>query len=246
MQRDDKETQAGNREYATLILVRHGQSLYNEKNLFTGWTDVELSRQGREEAREAAVYLKDQHLYPDICFTSWLKRAIHTSQIILRELEREYIDSLRSWKLNERHYGAWQQHNKREIESEVGEEMFLQVRRGYDTPPPPLEKDDPRSAQFEEKYNNVDPVQLPASESLKDTKERTLNFFYESIAPQLSRGKTVLVSAHGNSLRSLVMGIEDLTPEEIINIEIPTGVLYVYDFDRELAIAKKSILGKGP
>ena len=216
---------------ARLILLRHGESLYNRENLFTGWTDIELSRQGREGAKRVAFLLKREHLYPDICFTSWLKRAIHTAQITLSEMEWEQIDCIKSWKLNERHYGAWQQRNKDMVEEEVGEEHFLAVRRGYDTPPPRLDKEDPRSARFDVKYQSLDPSLLPQGESLKDTGKRALNYYYEQILPQLARGKTVLVSAHGNSLRALVMEIEKLSADEIVKLEIPTGEPIVYDFN---------------
>ncbi len=227
-----------------LILVRHGQSVYNQKNIFTGWSDVELSFQGEKEAEEAGELLKTNTLYPDICFTSWLKRAIHTTQIVLKTLEWEHIDVCKSWKLNERHYGAWQGKNKDEIKKEVGEEMFLSIRRGYDTPPPPLEKNDKRSALFEKKYKDIDPELLPRSESLKDTKKRTVNYYFEKIVPFLVRNKTVLVSAHGNSLRSLVMQIENLHKEDIMRYEITTGEITVYDFNDTMKLTDKTVLRK--
>ena len=223
---------------ARLILLRHGESLYNKENLFTGWTDVELSEHGKEEAKEAAALLKNRQLYPDICFTSWLKRAIHTAQIVLSEMEWEQIDTIKSWKLNERHYGAWQQRNKEEVEAEVGETHFLAVRRGYDTPPPQLDEEDPRSARFDLKYHDLDPSLLPRSESLKDTKKRALNYYYGEIIPKLAQGKTVLVSAHGNSLRALVMEIEKLGVDEIVKLEIPTGKPIVYDCDEMLKMKR--------
>ncbi len=224
-----------------LILLRHGESLYNKENLFTGWTDIDLSEKGVEEAKEAGQILQRNDLLPDICFTSWLKRAIHTAQIALREMEWEHIDAIRHWKLNERHYGAWQRHNKDAIKKEVGEEMFLAVRRGYDTPPPPLPDGDPRLPYNDPKYRSVDSSQLPRSESLKDTRRRTLNYFAEAIAPQLARGNRVLVSAHGNSLRALTMAIEHLTPAEIVKVEIPTGAPIVYTFDETLHLLKKDL-----
>ena len=227
---------------ARLILLRHGESLYNRENLFTGWTDVELSEQGKEEAKEAAALLKREKLYPDICFSSWLKRAIHTAQIVLSEMEWEQIDCIRSWRLNERHYGAWQRRNKEEVEAEVGEAHFLAVRRGYDTPPPRLDEEDPRSAKFDLKYHSLDPSLLPQSESLKDTGRRTLNYYREQIVPQLARGRTVLISAHGNSLRALVMEIEKLSAEEVVELEIPTGEPIVYDFDETVTLSGKEHL----
>ncbi len=225
-----------------LILVRHGQSVYNQKNIFTGWTDVDLSLQGEKEAKEAGALLRKNGLYPNICFTSWLKRAIHTTNILLKELEWEHIDIYKSWKLNERHYGAWQGKNKDKIKREVGEKIFLSIRRGYDTPPPPLEIDDKKSPVFEKKYQDINPKILPKSESLKDTKKRTVNYYYEKIVPFLTQNKTVLVSAHGNSLRSLVMEIEKMSKQDIIKFEILTGEIIVYDFDDALKMINKTTL----
>ncbi len=225
-----------------LILVRHGQSVYNQKNIFTGWTDVDLSLQGEKEAKEVGALLRKNGLYPNICFTSWLKRAIHTTNILLKELEWEHIDIYKSWKLNERHYGAWQGKNKDKIKREVGEKIFLSIRRGYDTPPPPLEIDDKKSPVFEKKYQDINPKILPKSESLKDTKKRTVNYYYEKIVPFLTQNKTVLVSAHGNSLRSLVMEIEKMSKQDIIKFEILTGEIIVYDFDDALKMINKTTL----
>jgi len=225
-----------------LILLRHGQSLYNQENRFTGWTDVDLSDRGRDEARRAGEILREAQLFPDLCFSSWLKRAIHTAQIALEAMEWEQIDCLKSWQLNERHYGAWQQRNKAEVEREVGEATFVAIRRGYDTPPPPLPDGDPRLPENDPKYRQLDPSLLPRSESLADTRLRTLNYFAKAIAPRLAEGKTVLVSAHGNSLRSLVMAIEALSPEQIVKVEIPTGVPILYEFDATLRYLSKSVL----
>ncbi|WP_457593613.1 2,3-bisphosphoglycerate-dependent phosphoglycerate mutase [Hydrogenimonas sp.] len=230
----------------TLVLLRHGESLYNRENLFTGWTDIDLSRKGIEEAESAGRLLAKHGIYPDICFTSWLKRAIHTAQIVLKEMEWEHIDAIRSWKLNERHYGAWQQHNKEAIEKEVGQKRFVAIRRGYDTPPPPLQEGDPRLPQNDPKYRGIDPALLPKSESLKDTRRRTLNYFVERIAPELVRGKSVLVSAHGNSLRALVMAIERLTPAEVVKLEIPTGEPILYYFDETAHLLRKEVLKTTP
>ncbi len=225
-----------------LILVRHGQSVYNQKNIFTGWTDVDLSLQGEKEAKKAGRLLKKNGLYPNVCFTSWLKRAIHTTNILLKELEWEHIDIYKNWKLNERHYGAWQGKNKDKIKQEVGEKIFLSIRRGYDVPPPPLEIDDKKSSVFEKKYQSIDPKILPKSESLKDTKKRTVNYYYEKIVPFLTQNKTVLVSAHGNSLRSLVMEIEKMNKQDIIKFEILTGEIIVYEFNSVIKIINKTIL----
>ncbi len=225
-----------------LILLRHGESLYNAQNLFTGWTDVDLSEKGREEAKLAGMVLAKNDLYPDVCFTSWLKRAIHTAQIALEAMVWEHIDSLRSWRLNERHYGAWQQHNKEQIKAEVGEERFNAIRRGYEISPPPLRKGDPRLLQNDPRYRKIDPLLLPRSESLKDTKRRTLHCFYEMVAPRLVSDTTVLLSAHGNSLRALTMAIENLSPEEIVGVEIPTCVPIVYSFDERLEMTDKWVV----
>ncbi len=225
-----------------LILLRHGQSLYNRRNIFTGWTDVDLSEEGIAEAKRAGQLLKESGLYPEICFSSWLKRAIHTAQLALGEMDWEQIDCCKSWKLNERHYGAWQGRNKDEVKAEVGEEAFIAVRRGYATPPPPLPDGDPRLPQNDPKFRLIDPQDLPRSESLKETRRRTLNYFYEAIAPELARGRTVLVSAHGNSLRALTMSIEGLSPDEIVHVEIPTGVPILYHFDETLKMQEKKVL----
>ncbi len=224
---------------ARLILLRHGQSVYNLENLFTGWTDVDLSGRGIEEAKAAGRELKSRELYPDICFTSWLKRAIHTAQLALSELGWEHIDAVRSWKLNERHYGAWQRRGKAEVEKEVGHDAFVAVRRGYDTPPPPLLDGDPRLPQFDPKYAAFDPASLPRSESLADTKARSVAYYETAVVPQLREGRTVLVSAHGNSLRALVMHLENLTPQEVVSLEIPTGKPILYTFDREMKLTGK-------
>ncbi len=222
-----------------LILLRHGQSVYNKENLFTGWTDVALSEQGIAEAEAAGRLLGEKGLYPDICFTSWLERAIHTAQLVLKTLEWEQIDCIKSWKLNERHYGAWQRRRKDEVEKEVGHDAFTAVRRGYDTPPPPLPDGDPRLSEYELKYANVDAAQLPRGESLADTRVRAAAYYYERIVPELVRGKTVLVSAHGNSLRALVMQIERLSAARIADVEIPTGRPVVYTFDETMRLLEK-------
>jgi 2,3-bisphosphoglycerate-dependent phosphoglycerate mutase len=225
-----------------LILLRHGQSIYNKRGIFTGWSDVELSSEGRKEAKRAGKLLKKSAILPDICFTSWLKRAIHTANIVLKEMEWEHIDSIRSWKLNERHYGAWQGKDKKIIEKEVGSEIYLKIRRGYLTPPPPLKKGDDRLPEKDKKYRDLDAKLLPVSESLKDTRLRVANYFYQKIAPYLCEDKTVLLSAHGNSLRALVMELEKISKNDIIKFEIPTGELIVYDFDKTLQIKNKTLL----
>ena len=225
-----------------LILMRHGESLYNQKNLFTGWTDVELSDQGIREAEAAGEKLLRHQLYPDICFTSWLKRAIHTSQLALKVLEWEHIDVIRSFALNERHYGAWQGENKDVVRETYGEALFLAVRRGYNNPPPPLTPDDRRNASKEKKYSQISPALLPAGESLRLTKERVIPYYKKEIVPKLQEGKTVLISAHGNSLRALVMHLDDISKEKIADLEIPTGDILVYTMDSSLHIVEKEHL----
>jgi len=225
-----------------LVLMRHGQSVYNLQNRFTGWTDVDLSEQGEREAKEAGALLKEHHIYPNICFTSWLKRAIHTAQLALGELEWEHIDVKRSYKLNERHYGAWQGKDKDAVKKEEGEEQFLAVRRGYDVPPPPLREDDERVVWRDKKYADMPKNTLPLSESLKDTKKRVVEYFEESIKAELQEEKSVLISAHGNSLRALVMYLEEMSEEDVVTLEIPTGEIIVYTFDENLKVVKKEVL----
>jgi 2,3-bisphosphoglycerate-dependent phosphoglycerate mutase len=227
--------------YAKLILMRHGESIYNQKNLFTGWSDVELSERGVQEAKNAGTILKREALYPDICYTSWLKRAIHTAQFALREMEWEHIDVVRSYRLNERHYGAWQGRDKDRIKNEVGEEQFLAVRRGFDVAPPPLREDDERVAWREKKYAGFDHTLLPLSESLKETQNRVVPYYKEIIKKELRASKTLLISAHGNSLRALVAFLEQMKQEDIPALEIPTGEIILYSFDKELNIVKKEV-----
>ncbi|WP_281950887.1 2,3-bisphosphoglycerate-dependent phosphoglycerate mutase [Nitrosophilus kaiyonis] len=224
-----------------LILLRHGQSIWNAKNLFTGWIDVELSEKGKEEAKKAGELLKEANLYPNICFTSFLKRAIHTAQIALNTLNWEHIDVIRSWKLNERHYGNWQGKNKDEVKAEYGEELFMAVRRGYDTPPPPIEPTDEdfeKRLPVDKKFENIE---MPKSESLKDTRERVVEYFFEEIFPSMIVYDTVLIAAHGNSLRALIMFLEKVSPKDVNKIEIPTGTPIVYEMDQELNIKNKKI-----
>ena len=225
-----------------LILIRHGQSIYNQQNLFTGWSDVDLSEQGRAEAKAAGELLLHHKIYPDICFTSWLKRAIHTANIVLQTLEWEHIDAIRSYKLNERHYGAWQGRDKEEVEKEYGEEAFLAVRRGYDVAPPKLKTDDPRVVENDKKYATLPKELLPLSESLQDTKKRVVAYYEATIKPELLKGKKVLISAHGNSLRALVMYLEEISPEDVVNLEIPTGEIYHYAFDEKLHTTTTEVL----
>ncbi len=225
-----------------LILIRHGQSEWNAKNLFTGWIDVDLSEKGKNEAKKAGELLKEAGLFPNICYTSYLKRAIHTAQIALNSLNWEHIDVIRSWKLNERHYGNWQGKNKDEVKAEYGEEQFKAVRRGYDTPPPPIEPTDEdyeKRFPIDKKYDNIG--YHPKSESLKDTRERVVEYFFEEIVPSLLVYENVMIAAHGNSLRALIMFLEKIGPKDVSKIEIPTGVPIVYELDSELNIKDKKV-----
>jgi len=217
-----------------LILVRHGKSLWNIENIFTGWTDIDLSPEGVEEAKIAGELIKNKGLIIDICFSSFLKRAIRTAWILLDTADMMNVDCVHSWKLNERHYGSWQGKNKDQVLKQVGKERFLKIRKGYVTAPPLLTKDDERHPKFDPKYKNISTSLLPKGESLRDTEKRTVNFFYESIVPHLMQNKTVLVSAHGNSLRALIAHIEKTPNQGIMELTVPTGVPHIYKFDYEM------------
>jgi 2,3-bisphosphoglycerate-dependent phosphoglycerate mutase len=226
-----------------LILVRHGQSIWNVQNLFTGWMDVDLSEVGRAEAASAARQLSAERLSVDIAYTSVLKRAIRTLWIMLDELDRMWIPVERSWRLNERHYGALQGLNKLETAERHGEAQVKIWRRSYDVPPPPLAQDDERHPRFDPRYAEVDPAQLPSTESLKDTLERVLPYWRERLAPELTAGRNVLVVAHGNSLRALVKMLDHVSESEIVELNIPTGVPLLYELDDELAPRGRRYLG---
>ena len=217
-----------------LILVRHGQSLWNLENLFTGWTDVDLSAQGRGEALQAGKELLEEQLPPDIAFTSVLKRAIRTLWIMLDEMDRMWVPVERSWRLNERHYGALQGLDKAQTVARHGEAQVKIWRRSYDIAPPPLPADDRRHPRFDPRYAAIDPQELPASESLKDTLGRVLPFWHARIAPELRAGRNVLVVAHGNSLRAMVKFLDQVPESEIVELNIPTGVPLLYELDADL------------
>lgn len=219
-----------------LILVRHGKSEWNVKNIFTGWTDIDLAPKGIEEARNAGKVLKRNAIKIDICFSSYLKRAIRTAWILLDTAEQMHVNTHYHWKLNERHYGDWQGKNKEEVLQEVGEDYFLSVRRGYSTPPPKLSQKDERNPKFDPNYKQVNPSLLPVGESLVNTSNRVINYFFEAIAPQLAKNKTVLVSAHGNSLRALIAHLEQISAHDINKVEVNTGVLHLFKFDGKLNI----------
>ena len=227
-----------------LVIVRHGESEWNQKNLFTGWVDVELSDNGREEAKRAGKALKEAGIDFDICFTSYLKRAINTQQIILKEMEREWLPVFKSYKLNERHYGALSGLNKKETAEKYGDDQVKIWRRSFDVRPPKMEEDNQYNSLKNPAYRNVDPAEVPMCESLKDTIARTVPYFEKEIKPLVMEGKRVMIAAHGNSLRSLIKYFENISDEEIINVEIPTGTPLVYEFDDNFNVTNKYYLGK--
>ena len=221
-----------------LVMVRHGQSTWNLENLFTGWTDVDLTAQGIAEAREAGRLLKAEGLDFDLAFTSVLKRAIRTLWLALDEMDLMWIPVERSWRLNERHYGALQGLDKAETVRRHGADQVKIWRRSYDIPPPPLDADDPRHPRFDPRYRGLDSGLLPATESLKDTLGRVMPLWRDRIAPELAAGRNVLIVAHGNSLRALVKMLDGMSDAEIVEFNIPTGVPIVYELDESLAPAK--------
>lgn len=214
-----------------LVLVRHGESEWNKLNLFTGWMDCDLSEKGHEEAKEGGRVLKAEGYDFDICYTSYLKRAIHTLGHVLDEMDRSWLPVVKSWKLNERHYGGLQGLNKSETAEKYGEDQVKIWRRSFDIKPPALEDGDERCANIQPMYRDVDPKDLPAHESLETTIERVVPYFNEVIRPQMEAGKRVLIAAHGNSLRALVKYFDNVSNEDIIGINIPTAVPLVYEFD---------------
>ncbi|GER07256.1 2,3-bisphosphoglycerate-dependent phosphoglycerate mutase [Iodidimonas muriae] len=229
-----------------LILLRHGQSQWNLENRFTGWVDVDLSDKGRSEAMEAGKLIRDHGLEPDLCFTSLLKRAIRTLHIALDELDRLWLPVEKSWRLNERHYGGLQGLNKKEMTDKVGAEQVHIWRRSYDVPPPALKDNDPGLPINDRRYRTIDPALLPHSESLKDTVERFLPYWHERLAPALKAGNTVLVAAHGNSLRALIKYLDKISDDDIPNLEIPTGTPLLYRLDDDLAPIEHYYLSDRP
>jgi 2,3-bisphosphoglycerate-dependent phosphoglycerate mutase len=226
----------------TLVLVRHGQSTWNLENRFTGWTDVDLSPQGVEEARQAGRLLREGGFEFDLTYTSVLKRAIKTLDLVLDELDLDWLPVVKAWQLNERHYGALQGLNKTEMAAKYGEAQVKIWRRSYDTPPPPLSLADERHPRFDRRYAGLDSTQLPASESLKDTVARMLPYWDAEIEPQV-RGKRVLIAAHGNSLRALIKYLDGISDAEIVELNVPTGVPLVYTLDADLRPLSKRYLG---
>ncbi|HVQ91978.1 MAG TPA: phosphoglyceromutase [Mycobacteriales bacterium] len=218
---------AGN-QIGTLVLLRHGESEWNAKNLFTGWVDVGLSAKGEAEARRGGELLRETGLLPDVLHTSVQRRAVRTAEIALEAAERSWIPVRRSWRLNERHYGALQGKNKAEVRAAYGDEQFMTWRRSYDVPPPPLPDDDEWSQAGDPRYASLFEL-LPRTECLADVVERMLPYWYDALVPDLLLGRTVLVAAHGNSLRALVKHLDGLTDEAVVGLNIPTGIPLRYD-----------------
>jgi 2,3-bisphosphoglycerate-dependent phosphoglycerate mutase len=226
-----------------VVLLRHGESTWNSENRFTGWTDVDLSEKGRSEALDAGRLLRDGHYEFDVAYTSVLKRAIRTCWMVLDELDLMWIPVIRHWRLNERHYGALQGLNKAETAATHGEAQTKIWRRSYDTPPPPLTLDDPRHPSHDRRYASLTADELPATESLKHTVERFVPYWTDTIGPAISSGQRVLIAAHGNSLRALVKYLDRISDEDIVGLNIPTGIPLVYELDERLAPLRHYYLG---
>jgi len=226
-----------------IVLLRHGESTWNMENRFTGWTDVDLSEKGLKEAHQAGKTLKEGGYDFDLCYTSVLKRAIRTLWITLDEMDRMYLPVINSWRLNERHYGALQGLNKAEMAAKFGEEQVHIWRRSYDTRPPALEKTDDRYPGKDPRYAGLTESELPTCECLKDTVERFLPYWHDTIVPSVKGGKRVLIAAHGNSLRALVKYLDNIPDDEIVGLNIPTGIPLVYELDSDLKPIKNYYLG---
>jgi 2,3-bisphosphoglycerate-dependent phosphoglycerate mutase len=226
-----------------VVLVRHGESTWNKENRFTGWTDVDLSEKGRQEAKEAGLVLRSEGYTFDVAYTSVLKRAIRTLWAIQDEMDLMWIPVHRSWRLNERHYGALQGLNKAETAAKFGEDQVKIWRRSYDVPPPALQPDDERYPGRDPRYQGLTPQELPLTECLKDTVARFLPLWHQTIAPAIQEGRKVLIAAHGNSLRALVKYLDEVSEQEIVELNIPTGMPLVYELDERLKPLKRYYLG---
>ena len=227
-----------------LVLIRHGQSIWNLENRFTGWTDVDLTEQGQNEARTGGLAIQATGLTFDVAYTSMLKRAIKTLWIVLETLGLEWLPVQPAWQLNERHYGALQGLNKVEMAEQYGEAQVKIWRRSYATPPPALEPDDPRHPRFDRRYANLTPEQLPRTEALQDTVARLVPYWHHTLAPAVKSGQRVLVVAHGNSIRALIKYLDNISAEAITELNIPTGIPLVYELDDELKPLKNYYLGE--
>jgi 2,3-bisphosphoglycerate-dependent phosphoglycerate mutase len=226
-----------------LVLLRHGQSVWNLENRYTGWTDVGLTEQGFEEALQAGRLLKEAGFAFDVCHTSYLKRAIETLWIVLKEMDETWLPTFKAWQLNERHYGALQGLNKAETAKQYGEEQVFLWRRSYATPPPELTRDDPRWPGHDRRYAGLPPERIPLSESLENTVARVLPYWRGIIVPEISAGRMVLIAAHGNSLRALVKHLDGMSDEEVTQLNIPTGIPLVYELDDEIRAIRRYYLG---
>lgn len=226
-----------------VIFLRHGQSQWNLENRFTGWTDVPLSEKGMEEARAAGRLLKEEGFSFDIAYTSALKRAIKTLWLVLEEMDEMWIPVVKDWHLNERHYGALQGYNKAEMAEKVGEAQVKLWRRSYDVPPPALEPGDPRYPGAEPRYKNLTPAELPLTECLKDTVARVLPYWNNVICPEIRAGKSLIIAAHGNSLRALVKHLDNVSDDEIVGLNIPTGIPLMYELDSDMRPISHRYLG---
>ncbi len=226
-----------------LVLIRHGESTWNLENRFTGWTDVELTPTGVEQAKQAGRLLKAEGYEFDVAYTSVLKRAIHTLWHALDEMDRVWLPTVKHWRLNERHYGALQGLNKADMARQYGEEQVLVWRRSYDTPPPALEPTDPRSERGDLRYARLNPGEVPLTECLKDTVARVLPFWNESMAPAIQAGRRLVVAAHGNSIRALVKYLDGISDADIVGLNIPNGIPLVYELDADLKPIRRFYLG---
>ena len=226
-----------------LVLIRHGESTWNLENRFTGWTDVELTATGVEQARQAGRLLKEAGYEFDVAYTSVLKRAIHTLNHCLDTMDRDWLPVVKDWRLNERHYGGLQGLNKADMAKQYGDAQVLVWRRSYDTPPPALASDDPRGQRQDPRYAKLMPEQVPLTECLKDTVARVLPFWNEAIAPAIRSGQRIVLAAHGNSIRALVKYLDNIGDDDIVGVNIPNGIPLVYELDADLKPIKSYYLG---
>ncbi len=226
-----------------LVLIRHGESTWNLENRFTGWTDVELTPTGVAQAKSAGRLLKAEGYEFDIAYTSVLKRAIHTLNLCLDEMERSWLPVVKDWRLNERHYGGLQGLNKADMAKQYGDEQVLIWRRSYDTPPPALDADDPRSERSDLRYAKLRPEQIPLTECLKDTVARVMPFWNDTLAPAIRGGQRVVIAAHGNSIRAMVKYLDQIPDADIVHLNIPNGIPLVYELDKDLQPIKSYYLG---
>ncbi len=226
-----------------LVLIRHGESLWNKENRFTGWTDIDLSERGVREAIDAGKTLKEAGFNFKIAYTSYLTRAIRTLWLIQEQMDLLWIPVYKTWRLNEKHYGVLQGLNKSEMAEKYGDQQVLIWRRSYDVPPPPMAEDDPRHPRFDPRYRDLQPSEIPATESLKETVERIVPYWLSEMAPMLKEHKEVLVAAHGNSLRGIVKYLKNISNEDIVGLNLPTGIPYIFEFDDQMNLVKDYFLG---